>query len=141
MTFNRQQAFDTMVRGLFQQGKVSMDDNRCLYRGPDGAKCAIGFLIPDQDYRPSFEGPSVWGQFTGSMTVLPEISQYMIDKQHCTKDDMRFLAACQRQLHDDLRCRIVTYVDNMLVAASDIARQYQLNNNVVNQLKGQTDVV
>lgn len=27
----------------------------CRYRGPNGAKCAIGVLIPDEAYRPGFE--------------------------------------------------------------------------------------
>ncbi len=27
----------------------------CLYRGPDGKKCAAGLLIPDELYQPGFE--------------------------------------------------------------------------------------
>jgi hypothetical protein len=28
----------------------------CDYRSPDGRKCAVGLIIPDEDYRPDFEG-------------------------------------------------------------------------------------
>lgn len=31
----------------------------CLYRREDGLKCAIGALIPDEEYRSSFEGNAV----------------------------------------------------------------------------------
>lgn len=31
---------------------------RCLYRGPNGTKCAIGVSIPDSLYNPNLEGKS-----------------------------------------------------------------------------------
>lgn len=43
--------FDTVMIGLLKQGKRSVDgDNRCVYRGPDGLKCAAGFLMPDEAF-------------------------------------------------------------------------------------------
>ena len=33
-----------------------MLEGRCKYRGPDGTKCAIGCLIPDEKYTPALEG-------------------------------------------------------------------------------------
>jgi hypothetical protein len=33
--------------------------NGCMYRGPDGAKCAIGLLIPERLYKPEMEGDNV----------------------------------------------------------------------------------
>lgn len=61
MTKNNQIAFDLIVNHLRKQGKRSMrrdSEGRlgCAYRGDDGSKCAIGVLIPDSDYLPSFEG-------------------------------------------------------------------------------------
>jgi hypothetical protein len=56
-----QEMFDTMVRGLASQGwerslaSVEMSD-RCAYRGDEGRKCAVGWLIPDEAYRPEMEG-------------------------------------------------------------------------------------
>lgn len=44
----RQQIFDTAYRGLASQGfRKSAAKGRCLYRGPNGRKCAIGWCIPD----------------------------------------------------------------------------------------------
>lgn len=44
---------------LIAQGGCSSNSlTGCLYRGPDGRKCAAGHLIPDEDYRTEFEGKS-----------------------------------------------------------------------------------
>jgi hypothetical protein len=46
-----QQIFDTVVNHLRQQGCKSEDEDRiCLYRGPNGTKCAAGILIRDDEY-------------------------------------------------------------------------------------------
>jgi len=52
----RQQAFDFVWERISQQGQPSWQDGvGCLYRGPNGLKCAIGWLISDDDYKPSLE--------------------------------------------------------------------------------------
>jgi len=52
-----QELFDTVATHLIKQGKKSFskETGYCLYRGPDGMKCAIGCLIPDSDYSIHFE--------------------------------------------------------------------------------------
>lgn len=53
----RQEIFNTVATALLAQGKASYARyGGCLYRGPDGTKCAVGHLIPDEKYRPSLEG-------------------------------------------------------------------------------------
>ncbi|MGQ7794434.1 hypothetical protein ACUN0C_18670 [Faunimonas sp. B44] len=54
-----QDTFDTVVRHLFAQGKQAHEYGVCRYRTYDGLKCAVGCLIPDEDYDPSFEGQLV----------------------------------------------------------------------------------
>lgn len=54
-----QQAFNRIARHLMKQGEHSKeigDYGSCLYRGPNGTKCAIGALIPDSQYDENFEG-------------------------------------------------------------------------------------
>ncbi len=53
-----QETFDKVVKHLFTQGRRSTapDNGACMYRSADGLKCAIGVLIPDEKYDPSFEG-------------------------------------------------------------------------------------
>lgn len=51
-----QEIFDLAFNGLRAQGfRKSKGEKGCLYRGPDGLKCAIGHCIADSDYRKSFE--------------------------------------------------------------------------------------
>lgn len=56
-----QHIFNTVVPLLIQQGKSSVTEvdgsvPNCMYRGKDGSKCAIGWLIADDRYSPDFEG-------------------------------------------------------------------------------------
>lgn len=44
--------FVTERHGIAKTG----DGNMCVYRGANGARCAIGCLIPDRKYRKGFEG-------------------------------------------------------------------------------------
>lgn len=59
---NRQEVFDTVAEHLAKQGKAARKDNdadipyQCMYRAPDGSKCAVGILIPDHVYTDAIEG-------------------------------------------------------------------------------------
>lgn len=58
---NDQEIFDTVAEHLFRQGTRAYDvDQGCLYRGPNGTKCAVGCLIRDNDYTPKMENKSVY---------------------------------------------------------------------------------
>ena len=52
-----QDIFDFVATHLITQSVVSEDaSGQCVYRSPDGLKCAIGCLIPDDAYRGNLEG-------------------------------------------------------------------------------------
>lgn len=56
-----QKALNEVYAFLKAQGRCSVrvDDSgpvHCAYRGPDGTKCAAGFFMSDDDYRPGMEG-------------------------------------------------------------------------------------
>jgi len=56
-----QQVFDQVAKHLLEQGVRSMseapdEDEFCLYRGPEGLKCAAGCLISDNEYEDGMEG-------------------------------------------------------------------------------------
>lgn len=59
MRYCRQETFDKVVLNLRRQGRRSADDNHCVYRAPNGDRCAAGWLIPDSDYEPGMEGETV----------------------------------------------------------------------------------
>jgi hypothetical protein len=50
-TKQMQELFDRAVKGILQQGKPSRASANCLYRGPEGAKCAVGHLISDEQIK------------------------------------------------------------------------------------------
>lgn len=55
-----QELFDYIVEAIVKQGRPSVgDNNRCLYRGPDGLKCAAGHVIPDSVYSETMENKGI----------------------------------------------------------------------------------
>lgn len=51
----KQEMFDKVAEHLLKQGGPAWD-NMCMYRAPNGRKCAAGCLIPDNLYRKEWEG-------------------------------------------------------------------------------------
>lgn len=56
-----QEIFDTVSRHLATQGGKSVKNgtDNCQYRGDGGRKCAVGALLTDEEYRPSYDENSV----------------------------------------------------------------------------------
>lgn len=62
-----QEVFEAVVRHMFAQGHRSMRwstcdvgiPSLCAYKSETGDKCAVGCLIPDEQYNADFEGTSV----------------------------------------------------------------------------------
>jgi hypothetical protein len=50
----KQDIFDAVAIHLLEQGERSWDplEEQCLYRGPNGLKCAVGALISDDAFDP-----------------------------------------------------------------------------------------
>jgi hypothetical protein len=49
-THNEKDLIDFVEQKLIEQGKMSRNGAACAYRSQDGCKCAIGVLIPDENY-------------------------------------------------------------------------------------------
>lgn len=44
------------ILATYKQGQQSVNENGfCMYRGPNGLKCVVGHMIPDEKYKASFE--------------------------------------------------------------------------------------
>jgi hypothetical protein len=54
-----QKLFDKVAEHLLTQGKKSVKNSSCQYRGSRGTSCAIGCLIPDELYDDEIEGLAV----------------------------------------------------------------------------------
>lgn len=96
---NKQEVFDKVASHLLTQMKPSTEPDpgpetglrgACYYRSPEGLKCAIGCLIPDELYDPKFEGKRV--------SILPiDILRYIGVE---TDEDLLFLRRLQK-IHDE----------------------------------------
>lgn len=80
---NNQQAFDLMVTHLRNQklrSAIYDGHNRyCVYRSPDGLKCAVGVLIPDEFYDSNLEGQPA-SSLTNLIPFLQNVDKYFLDK-------------------------------------------------------------
>lgn len=124
---DRQLVFDTVTSHLLRQGKTAIaesDDGEpiCAYRDPvDGAKCAIGCLIPDSRYRKSLEGKTVYSDHDGVIKAL--------DPRYGRADrsvfDVAFLCRLQ-SIHDDLYDDAL-FTRSVIEPLSVFAKDYNLN--------------
>jgi hypothetical protein len=103
---NKQEIFNKVYLGLKGQSFVKSTDlaGNCKYRGANGTKCAIGHLIPDEQYHPCLE--KVCGYEIAVWLGIP-----------CLSEEMNLALSLQRahDLEFDLQ-----------VALEKIAKQYKL---------------
>ena len=98
-----QDIFNRAYFGLASQGFALSSfsgGGPCLYRGPNGLKCAIGHCIPDDRYNPKIEGLCV----TLDVLDLLDLSDYvdvedLQDLQWC-HDEAKGAEAMKLNLYD-----------------------------------------
>ncbi len=76
---DNQEVFDYVVNALRLQNERSIREGSCVYRGPDGLKCAAGHLIPDEDYKSCFEGRSVMMLSNAEVAIYFKNNQFDIN--------------------------------------------------------------
>jgi len=87
-----QEVFNTVWNHfVVNRGPVSVDaNNNCLYRGPDGARCAVGLFIPDELYRESMEQEAIKDvrkQLGDQSAALPEGCDLLLQRLQMAHDD------------------------------------------------------
>lgn len=91
----RQEAFDIIyAHALSMKEKSTFSDKNgvCAYRGQGGNKCFIGVLIPDEEYKESFERRGVAQQSEDGTFVI-------LSAAGLSEEDLAF--ACELQdIHD-----------------------------------------
>lgn len=90
-----QAIFNAVATHLFRQGKpaYSFDEHACMYRTPDGLKCAVGCLIPDELYTPLMEF-----QAAGNLITYASVRGYQLPE--FIEANARLLRELQ-EVHDD----------------------------------------
>jgi hypothetical protein len=100
-----QAAFDKVWDWFVVQGKPkSVNAQReCLYRGRNGCRCALGVLIPDDEYNPMIENSSPYS-FMSTGECRDIAPKTVVDFIKATGGDkgigVRFLSRLQ-ETHDD----------------------------------------
>ncbi len=115
---NKQEVFDKVANHLLTQNRKAINTGnlspyvKCVYRTKDGRKCAIGCLIPDDQYDPHIEGcspnvnPDQAVSSGGAMLSKILISQL----GELTEQDYQFLRELQF-IHDT--CEVQYWRDDL----------------------------
>lgn len=105
-----QEAFTAALQHLRRQGcQAKSDALNCAYRTPEGHKCAVGALIPDELYMPEMEGKPADDALIASLF---------------SNLDAEFLDDLQFFLHDDLGA------GNFLENLEEDARSFAFEHNL-----------
>ena len=122
---NQQEIFDKVASHLIAQGKQSLrttnqqwNDQGCAYRGDNGTMCAAGCLIPDEEYKPEFEGRS-WTKIQEKIPSLASLASKESD-----------LIGVLQNLHD-------SYVDwsskdSLKEELRNVACRFNLSTDILN---------
>jgi hypothetical protein len=124
-----QEVFDHGAKHLLTQNAKSLKTlgprkgPSCMYRGPNGLKCAVGCFIPDEEYDPKIEHhgfDSTWGLYvTGEDFTPPSLMALKSIPQA-----WRLLAKLQ-DIHDSVPIR------EWASWLTDLAQEYSLNASVI----------
>jgi hypothetical protein len=119
---DNQRAFDVAVRQLKKQGGRSVnDDEGCVYRGPGGSMCAVGAIIADEHYCPSFEGNGVSSPDLGDK-ILAAVAR----SGYCVS---RRLLKSMQVAHD-----ISGSLEDVLIQLRKVAKRHKLNPAVIDEV-------
>lgn len=94
----KQEIYDKVKAHLLAQGGPAMNDGTCVYRSPDGKKCAVGCLITDEAYTPEIENVAVATIMEKAGLIRGALRQSGIEP---TPSMLNFLAQLQN-VHDDV---------------------------------------
>jgi len=101
----RQEIFNKIRKHLLKQKKrAGSSTGGCRYRTTCKGKvlrCAVGCLIPDRLYQKSFEGVSVWNEYTQAELKGQKEIQAVLRKLGVSARSFGFLRDLQK-IHDDI---------------------------------------
>lgn len=118
----RQEMYDKVCRHLAKQKKRCATDVGCLYRGPNGMKCAVGALIPNSLYD--------WKMDEGYYRISELYSVYPAVRKFFGWRNRGFLNRLQ-ELHDSK----YNNADNMRRELQDIAKYFKLKAGEEQKIK------
>lgn len=121
MTITAQMAFDRVWQHFIVEKNpysYSGDRDTCMYRGENGAKCAFGIFIPDEQYRFDMEGKDAYGV----MNNYPEIAKLFSSSIQSPDYFLPSLQNC----HDNAVNYGNEFHIKMEIALKNLAKKYEL---------------
>ena len=110
-----QEVFDQVAAHLLTQNKESENDNgECLYRAENGAMCAAGCLMSDEEHKNQWEGMS-WHDVSKNTSITKHES----------------LITDLQKLHDAVD------VEDWKKKLKVVTGNYRLNTAILDQFKGE----
>lgn len=129
-----QQIFDKVVIHLYTQKKQAINKTGlCKYRMKNGLKCAIGALIEDDDYQPSFDKKGALSVVIDECKIKSKpLKNFLIDNYELLLD--------LQHIHDSS----VSWDDsgpshNMFKKLRDIAMDNKFDTKVLLEMAGRSE--
>ena len=83
MEFVYKEVFEKVKNHLLKQNERSIDNGTCLYRDGQGRRCAIGCLIPDENYNIYLEKRNVHERAVREALPFDRIDEHQMDFLEC----------------------------------------------------------
>lgn len=131
-----QTIFDRVASHLLAQKASAFDhDGNCVYRNYQGLKCAVGCLIPDQDYTSKIEGFSI--PFEG-VTLTSEIAEksellskiLLKNKIDLQDSKIRNLLRSLQNIHDS--CNGRSFFSDLKILAQKLELEFKFEQEKAN---------
>jgi hypothetical protein len=119
-----QEIYNTVVTHLSRQGQRSVDDKYCRYHSEDGLMCAVGVLIPKEEYFPEID--------QGNKTIKNLVQQYEDKFPEWMSENLGLLSELQ-SVHD--RQYLWEDRQKMLDTLTDVAEAYDVSPAILNKLE------
>lgn len=128
-----QDIFEFTTTELLKQGKASMMSefgiSSCLYRHPDGLKCAVGHLIDDEFYDEEMENQPCQSRIVWPSIIKSVQKKYNIDLNELDANLGTVLSFMQ-VAHDDYLTKGVELYKKQIV---EVAEEFGLSTAFLNE--------
>jgi len=125
-----QEIYDTVAMALIAQGRPSAVDGdgriNCVYAAPDGARCAVGHLMNDEEI-------NAYGNFEGDISALLKCDEWRGGRMRPLFHDEGYFLKDLQHDHDTYVGLTDEWLDRWKQAMRDTARRYDLNDAVLNE--------
>jgi len=125
---NKQKMFDTIVEKLHEQGVRSYDTyyNHCVYRGENGAKCAVGHILSDRYYREDMD--------VNGLNRVKDIVKLGYKLPRYISDNVDFLTNMQKWHDADTTWNDTGFSPKGIKGLYYIAKMHNLDDSIVSKI-------